>query len=216
MTNVLKAEQVSFRYQKDQKWLFQNRDFHFDCGKLVIIKGNSGSGKTTLLNILCSVIPKKITGFFSGEIYFENNPLTQYSLPQISPNISLMMQNPDLQLFFPTVELELAFGPENLNIEPTLIRERIDSVSQKLDIRNILQQSSSTLSFGQKKLTSFASLITLSPKVFLLDEPIAGLSAKNATKMKDCLMELRDQDKCIIATEHRKNLDDIADRIIEL
>jgi len=216
MNSILSLRNISFRYSSQGNWLLQN--FHLDCqqGEITLLKGESGSGKTTLLYLLCGIIPKMISGELHGKIMFEDNSIEERSLPQIAPDISIMMQMPDVQLFFPTVEMELAFAPENLQLPRTEIRSRIEKVSSQLEISHLLQQDTATLSFGQKKMVTLGALLTLSPQVFLLDEPTAGLSAQNSKLLKSVLQDLRNAGKTIIIAEHSPILDDLADKIVEL
>ncbi len=216
MNPILSLQNISFRYSAQNKWLFQNFNLCCKQGEITLLKGESGSGKTTLLHLLCGVIPKMITGEMRGEIIFEQNSLVNLSLPQIAPKISLMMQMPDVQLFFPTVEMELAFAPENLCVPRSEIQKRIEKVCQQYEISQLLQQDTATLSFGQKKMVTFAALLTLSPQVFLLDEPTAGLSEQNAERIKSVLTALKQAGKTIIIAEHNEHLDDLADEIVEL
>ncbi|MDO9576553.1 MAG: ATP-binding cassette domain-containing protein, partial [Candidatus Cloacimonadales bacterium] len=111
---MLQIKDLSFRYETSKKWLFQDFNFAAEKGEIVVISGDNGSGKTTLLNMICGVIPKMIKGDFSGEINLDDTAMKGLTLPQTAPLISLLMQEPDNQLFFPKVEQELAFGPENL------------------------------------------------------------------------------------------------------
>jgi energy-coupling factor transport system ATP-binding protein len=151
-----------------------------------------------------------------GKILFEEHSLKELTLPQIAPKISLMMQMPDVQLFFPTVEMELAFAPENLCLPRSETQKRIEKVCRQFEISHLLQQDTATLSFGQKKMVTFGALLTLSPQIFLLDEPTAGLSEHNSERIKSVLTELKQAEKTIIIAEHSAHLDDLADKIVEL
>jgi energy-coupling factor transporter ATP-binding protein EcfA2 len=216
MNSILTVQNLHFRYAADNKWLFQ--DFNLDCkqGEITLLKGESGSGKTTLLYLLCGIIPKMIDGEMQGKILFEEHSLKELTLPQIAPKISLMMQMPDVQLFFPTVEMELAFAPENLCLPRSETQKRIEKVCRQFEISHLLQQDTATLSFGQKKMVTFGALLTLSPQIFLLDEPTAGLSEHNSERIKSVLTELKQAEKTIIIAEHSAHLDDLADKIVEL
>ncbi|HHE37938.1 MAG TPA: ABC transporter ATP-binding protein [Candidatus Cloacimonetes bacterium] len=215
MTN-LKIQDLSFRYTKDTAWLLENFNFETESGDIIAVKGSSGSGKTTLLNILCGVIPKMISGDFHGKVFISHEDLKNLSLPQISPKISLLMQEPENQLFFPLVELELAFGPENLLVEPEKIKRRIDDSLQKLEIEDLRFENTADLSFGQKKLIAFTSLLTLSPDIYLLDEPSAGLSDKYVQIMKNIITELSRSGKIIFIADHMEKLLEISNKEINL
>ena len=213
---MLEIKNLSFRYTEQSNWLFQDFNFTAEKGEIVVISGDSGSGKTTLLNIICGVIPKMIKGDFSGEINLDDTAMKDLNLPQTAPLISLLMQEPDKQLFFPTVEQELAFGPENLQIPAAEIQNRINETLIKLQIEPLRFKETHTLSFGQKKIVTFASLLTLSPRVFLLDEITVGLSAAYSEIIKNILQELKADGKTIFLTDHSGELMELADKLITL
>ena len=213
---MLKLKNISFRYKGQNNWLLQDFSWSANKGDIITVQGSSGSGKTTFLNILCSVIPKTIKGKFSGFVIINNLDLADLSLPRIAPFVSLLMQEPDNQLFFPTVEQELAFAPENLNLSPKKIKSRIHEALQMLEIEDLIHQETSSLSFGQKKLVTFASILTLSPRIFLLDEPTAGL-AKDRTKiLKNLIRYLTNNGKIIFVTDYNKKFTDIANQTIDM
>jgi energy-coupling factor transport system ATP-binding protein len=213
---MLKLNNISFRYKDQDHWLLRDFSLKANKGDIVAVQGSSGSGKTTLLNILCGVIPKIFNGEFSGNISINNIDLAELSLPRIAPFASLLMQEPENQLSFPTVEQELAFGPENLNLKPDKITSRIQEALGVLEIENLRHQETSSLSFGQKKLVTFASILTLSPRIFLLDEPTAGLAQKKAKMLKNLIRSLANRGKIIFVADHNTNFTDIATHTIDM
>ena len=214
--NQLRVRNLSFKYFNAQKWILKDFSFFAENGDIVAVIGSSGSGKTTLLNILCSVIPKVIKGEFSGQISVNNENLENFSLPQIAPKMSLLMQEPEYQLFFPTVEQELAFAPENLKVNPQQILQNISQVLAKLNIESLRYLQTASLSFGQKKLVTFASILTLSPDVFLLDEPFAGISKEMIQIIKNIILELAQSGKIMFIVDHSDILLKSANKFIDM
>ena len=214
--NQLQVRDLSFKYFNAQKWILKDFSFLAENGDIIAVKGSSGSGKTTLLNILCSVIPKVIKGEFSGQISVDAEDLENFSLPQIAPKISLLMQEPEYQLFFPTVEQELAFAPENLKINPRQIQQKISQVLAKLNIESLRYFQTASLSYGQKKLVTFASILTLSPDVFLLDEPFAGISKEMIQTIKNVIQELARSGKIIFIVDHSEIFVKLANKTIDM
>ena len=213
---MLKLNNISFRYKDQDHWLLRDFSSEANKGDIVAVQGSSGSGKTTLLNIICGVIPQVFKGDFSGIVSINNIDLAELSLPRIAPFASLLMQEPENQLFFPTVEQELAFAPENLNLQPKVISNRIQNALEALEIEDLLHQETSSLSFGQKKLVTFASILTLSPRIYLLDEPTAGLAEDKAKTLKDLIRYLANKGKIIFVADHNTNFTDIANHAIDL
>ena len=213
---MLKLNNISFRYKSTSPLLINNFSFRAEKGDIIAVRGDSGTGKTTLLNIICSVIPKVFPGDLSGSISYNNVNISMLSLPEVAPHISLLMQHPDNQLFFPTVEQELAFAPENLNIPAKNIIKRIDDVLAKLDIEDLRYKETTSLSFGQKKLVTLASIITLSPDVYLLDEPFAGLSTEYIKLISDEIKTQADNGKIIFLAGHTTDIVQFTNRTIEM
>jgi energy-coupling factor transport system ATP-binding protein len=213
---MLKLNNISFRYKDQNHWLLHDFSFQAKKGNIVAVQGISGSGKTTLLNILCGVIPQVFKGDFSGIVSINNIDLAELSLPRIAPFASLLMQEPENQLFFPTVEQELAFGPENLNLKPKEIKDKIQEALNIFEIEKLRHKETSSLSFGQKKLVTFASILTLSPQIFLLDEPTAGLAEDKAKTLKDLIRSLANKGKIIFVADHNTNFTDIANHAIDM
>jgi len=213
---MIEVKDLTFKYNSNSPTILDKFNFQASAGEIIIIKGVSGSGKTTLLNLLCGVIPKMINGNVSGSIKINGVDINDLSLPQISPLASLLMQEPEIQLFFPLVEQELAFGPENLKVIPQEIATRIDSTLKLLGIEHLRDRETANLSFGEKKLVTLASLITLDPKIFLLDEPTAGISTKSIQELKGVIRSLTDQGKIIFLAEHQADIIAIPHRTIYL
>lgn len=213
---MLTIKNISFRYDIELSFLFKDLSFETRAGDIVSISGKSGSGKTTLLSIICGVIPKIIHGELNGKILIKDQDISKLSLPQTAPHISLLMQEPDQQLFFPTVEQELAFAPENLKVPKKIIEENISSVLLDLDIESLRFEETAFLSFGQKKLVTFASILTLSPDIYLLDEPSAGLSKKYIEKISIIIKKLSESGKIIFIADHNKDLLSLANKMIVL
>jgi len=213
---MLKIENLTFRYNSDSPLLLKGLDLEVKEGEVIHINGVSGSGKTTLLNLLCGVIPKLIQGDLSGRILIKGIDLNELSLPQTAPYISMLMQDPEVQLFFPTVEQELAFGPENLKVSPLEISVRISRALKILEIGHLRKRETASLSFGEKKLVALAALLTLDPKILLLDELTAGISTQQIPILQKLIKTLADSGKIIFLAEHHQELLDKVDHTIYL
>jgi len=212
---LLEISDLGFNYPQQQP-LFTNLNLQAEGGEIIAISGRSGSGKTTLLKLLCQVIPSITHGEIRGDIKISQQAITDFTLPQLATKLSLLMQEPENQLILPLVEQELAFGPVNLLIEPQEILRRIEETLQLLQIENLRYQPTAMLSFGQKKLVALASIITLSPQIFLLDEPSAGLSEYHLNLLMKVLKKLAESGKLIVIADHLPQILAIAHRTIVL
>ena len=214
--SIIKIQNLSFRYSRNQPWIVKNFSFNIDKSDIIAVTGKSGSGKTTLLYMLCGVIPKSINGELKGVIEVMDENIENLSLPQISPKVSLMMQETEYQLSFPIVEQELAFAPENLQLDPSEIENLIDDALMLLQIKTLRYEETDTLSFGQKKLVAFASILTLSPQIFLLDEPTSGLSSHYIQIITNVISKLSNEGKTIFIANPSPELLKISNKTIDL
>lgn len=212
---LLEISHLGFNYPQQQP-LFTNLNLQAEGGEIIAVSGSSGSGKTTLLKLLCQIIPNITQGEIRGNIQISQQDITDFTLPQLASKISLLLQEPENQLILPLVEQELAFGPENLLIEPQEIIRRLEQTLKLLQIEKLRYQPTAMLSFGQKKLVALASLITLSPQIFLLDEPSAGLSEYHLKLLMKVLKKLTESGKLIIIADHLPQMLSIANRTILL
>lgn len=213
---MLQSSNLCFRYPQQKDWIFRNLNLELHPGQVCAVTGPSGSGKSTLLYLLSGVIPKIIEGHREGQILLNGQDLNTLSLPRISTSLSLLLQEPDNQLFFPLVEQELAFGPENLCLPRDEIEKRVTDTLQILQIEDLRYCETWNLSYGQKKLVALASLLTMSAGIIMLDEPSAGLSDDYLILLQELINRLRDTGKAFLIADHNPVLLTKADQVIEL
>lgn len=188
-------------------------------GEQVCIIGSNGSGKSTLLAILNGLIYPT-----SGEFYAFDNQITEEVFDSIKDNefrsyfrtkVGFVFQNSDVQLFSPTVFDEIAFGPLQLNVTPEEVKTRVEDVLEMMNITKLRDRSPHTLSGGEKKKVSIATVLVNNPDVLLLDEPSAGLDPRTQLWLVELLQELGSFGKTIItATHDMEIIDQISKRAI--
>jgi cobalt/nickel transport system ATP-binding protein len=211
------VEHVSFAYPGHGPCL-DDVSFAVAAGERLVLLGPNGSGKSTMLHLLDGL-------YFpaTGSVCARGQPLTEAALehPPFGPcfrqQVGLLFQNSDVQLFCPTVEDELAFGPLQLRWPPAEIREHIADTLRLLEIERLRQRPPQSLSGGEKKRVALASLLVLKPAVLLLDEPTAGLDPRSQSLMLDLLEALRPTGVTLITATHELTLvPHLADRAIVL
>lgn len=210
---LLNIQNLFLKYNQTDEWLIKDMNLAAEKNEIILIKGPNGCGKTSLLSMLCGIIPKAIRGIIGGLVFIDDIDISALTLPELSPLISIVFQEPEMQLSFPQVEQELAFGPENLKVPANEIRKRIENISELLEISNLVKSEIATLSYGQKKLVAVAAVFSLSPDIILLDELADGLSDTSIQNIKKCIQYFR-EDKLIIISSSTHTFNDIADRII--
>ncbi|SMP78125.1 cobalt/nickel transport system ATP-binding protein [Desulfonatronum zhilinae] len=152
-------------------------DFHLslDPAERVGLVGPVGSGKTTLLLTLVGLIPLR-----QGSLLFQGRPVrTKTDLAALRRGLGLVFQNPDDQLFSPTVLEDVAFGPLNLGRSSAEARAESLAILDQLNLSHLAHRQPHTLSGGQKRLVSLATVLVMQPQILLLDEPTNDLDARS-------------------------------------
>ena len=211
---VFDVREVTFRYR--HVTALDNLSLAILPGQRVALLGANGSGKSTLLRLLDGLaFPEK------GSITFCGEPLTEERLQDAKfacpfrRRVGLVFQNPDIQLFSPTVFDEVAFGPLQLQWPKEKVRATVEEMLEVMRITQLKDRSPHHLSTGEKKRVTLASVLVLDPEVLLLDEPTAALDPKSASQMIDFLIGLRGGAKTVITTTHALDIvEDIADECL--
>ncbi len=164
------------------------------------LTGNNGSGKTTLLRLLVGLLKPK-----SGTIKIFNEILTRdkNQLWKLRQRIGFLFQNPDDQLFAPTIEEDVGFGVRNLGLEEDEVKERVEWALEAVNLTEYRKFSPYDLSWGQKKRAALAGLLVMKPKLLILDEPFANLDFRSIYNHLKILETLRKEEKMsILFTTH--------------
>lgn len=187
-------------------------------GEKVAILGANGSGKSTLLKLLDGLLYPS-----SGELWAFAKPLTQETMADAEyalafrRRVGLVFQDPDVQLFSPTVWDEVAFGPLQLGLLKEEVSERVKATLALLEIERLAQRPPHRLSDGEKKKVALASVLSLEPEVLLLDEPTASLDPRSQSHLVELITELHQAGKTIVtATQDLDIVEEIADRVYVL
>jgi cobalt/nickel transport system ATP-binding protein len=178
-------------------------------GEMFCIIGLNGSGKSTILHIMNALIFPD-----SGEMTFDGNPVTEKMLKRrdfgmlFRQRMGYIFQNPDMQLFCPTVFDELLFGPLQLGLPYETAAERAGETLDFLGIGYLKERPVYMLSGGEKKRVAIASVLTMNPDILLVDEPLSNLDPRTQTYFTELLLELNQAGKTIIFTTHHLDLID--------
>ena len=181
-------------------------------GQRIAVLGANGSGKSTLLRLLDAL-------YFvnSGELLFDGAPVTEAALQadefafNFRGRVGLVFQNPDVQLFNPTVFDEVAFGPLQLRWPREQIVEKVAQMLDQMEIAPLKDRSPHRLSGGEKQRVALASVLILDPEVLLLDEPTAALDPKSQSQMVDFLSDRSSGKTIVTATHDLDIIEEIAD-----
>ncbi|GAB6286144.1 MAG: ATP-binding cassette domain-containing protein [Methanoregula sp.] len=144
----------------------------------IAVIGSNGAGKSTLF--------KHFNGIFkptSGSILVRGEPITKQNSREIRKFVGIVFQNPDDQIFSPTVEQDVAFGPTNLGLDPETIHHRVHEALKVVGIEHLASRVPHHLSGGEKKRVAIAGVIAMEPEVLVLDEPTAGLDPRGVADL---------------------------------
>jgi len=213
MTPIFDLRGVSYSYA-NRFTALQEINLQIQVGERLAVVGANGCGKSTLLHILDGLLFP--TG---GEVWAYGHRLTEDQLRKacfmsfFRQRVGLLFQNPDVQLFCPTVLDEIAFGPMQLDCPQEEALEKSLEIMKILGLEKIAQRSPHQLSGGEKKKVALASMLSVNPDVLLLDEPTGGLDPRTQCWLVEVLGELHAMGKTTVAATHDLSiLEEIADR----
>jgi cobalt/nickel transport system ATP-binding protein len=167
--HIVEVKQLRHIYS-DGTVALRDVSFRIHHGESVAIIGANGAGKSTLL--------MHLNGYLSataGEIRIGDFPLTRTTLPEIRRTVGMVFQDPDDQLFMPTVHDDVAFGPLNLGFPPAEVEQRVRDALERVGAGHLQNKAPYHLSGGEKKRVAIATVLSMAPDILVLDEPTSGL-----------------------------------------
>ena len=191
-------------------------DIRIEKGQEVAFIGANGSGKSTLLHMLDGLIfPDRGTIAALGKELSEKVFGDQEFSRNFRMKVGLVFQNPDIQLFCPTVKEDILFGPLHLGMDKRRIERSFERVGELMDVVKLLDRSPHQLSLGEKKRVAIASVLVMEPEVILLDEPTASLDPRTSRHLIDAIARLGGEGRTvIISTQDIHIVSEVADRVI--
>jgi len=214
----LVVDNVSFRYPGACRSALSNVSLDISQGDVMLVAGPSGCGKSTLTLALCGIIPGRIGGRFRGSVHLGGLALSSLEPHQIATQVGMVFQDPASQLITPTVETEVAFGPENLALPRHDISRRVEQALQATGTDHLRHASTASLSGGEKQRVAIAATLAMRPDILVLDEPCSDLDPQGTQDILAVLRRLnRDHGMTIVIVEHR--IDEVlpwVDRVVLL
>ncbi len=204
--HVVEVHGVSFAYP-DGTSALQDVSFRIEHGEAVALVGANGAGKSTLLLHLNGYLPLQ-----RGEIRVGDIPLTKETAASVRRSVGLVFQDPDDQLFMPTVEEDVAFGPLNAKLPADEVRQRVTDALTRVGMAHRRERPPYRLSAGEKRAVAIATVLALSPDVLVMDEPSSYLDPRSRRRLIDLLRSFGHTR--IIATHDLELVVDVCTRVM--
>jgi cobalt/nickel transport system ATP-binding protein len=183
-TPALEVEQLAFAYPDGRQVLF-GVDLRVEPGERVAILGPNGAGKTTLVLHLNGVL-----GGGTGQVRVAGLPVTKEHLREIRRRVGIVFQDPDDQLFMPSVRDDVAFGPANLGLRGDELNTRVRNALGAVGMEDVVDRAPHHLSFGQRRRVAVATVLAMHPEILVLDEPSSNLDPAARRELADILSGL--------------------------
>jgi len=199
---VVETNDITYEYPDGTKAL-EKVNFKVDQGKIVALLGPNGAGKSTLFLHFNGILrPSSGSVDIDGEIVnYEKKDLMR-----IRQKVGIVFQNPDDQLFAPTVLEDVAFGPMNMGLTKEDVEERVKEALSRVGMEGFEKKPPHHLSGGQKKRVAIAGILAMKPKIMVLDEPTSGLDPKGASQILRLLYKLNQEGMTIVISTHDVDL----------
>jgi energy-coupling factor transport system ATP-binding protein len=200
---LLEIEGLTFRYRRATEPALRDLSLTVEAGEVLLVAGPSGCGKSTLIRAINGLIPHAYRGELRGSVRLDGRSTGEMRLREIGRRIGTVLQDPERQIVASTVASELAFGPENVGIDPDEIGRRMDRVAERTSIGHLLERTVDELSGGERQLITVAGALMLEPSLLVVDEPLANLDPATAHRLLSILRDQADRGTAIVIVEHR-------------
>jgi len=181
---TISVEGLGFAYP-DGTVALSDVDLHVHPGERVALLGPNGAGKTSLvLHLNGILLPQK------GSVQVSGLELTGETSAEVRRRVGLVFQDPDDQLFMPTVRRDVAFGPLNLGLDHDEVRRRVDAALAAVDIEDLADRPPNHLSLGQRRRAAIAGVLAMEPEIMVLDEPTSNLDPATRRELAAVLLSL--------------------------
>ena len=193
MKNYLQINDLNFSYPDGYEAL-KNINLEINKGDTLGVLGPNGAGKTTFILHLNGIL-----GNLDDSIYINNLSINEENLKKIREKVGIVFQDPDDQLFMPTVLEDVMFGPKNFGYTNEEAESKAIEALEKVKMKDFLNKPPHHLSFGQKRKVAIASVIAINPELIVLDEPSSNLDPASRRELIEILKNL---DVTIILVTH--------------
>ncbi len=196
---ILQVEKLTFGYQEGEPVL-RDISFSLETNQPTVLLGPNGAGKSTLMfNLLGLYKPG------AGEIFFQGQSLESLGEETLRQKLAYIFQNPDDQVFAPTVREDILFGPLQFGMDSQLTTDRLTGIVEQLQISHLLERNPRHLSYGEKRRVALAGVLIMEPEIIFFDEPLAFLDPPGRKLFIEILAQLKREGKSLFVATHDLN-----------
>lgn len=192
---LIEFKNVSFRYDPTLPEVLHDITFDINKGDVIAVLGHNGAGKSTLVKHALGLLKPT-----SGDVLLRGIPSKKNTVARAAQTVGYVFQSPGHMLFAPTVEEELAFGPENLKLPESEVKENVDWAIKTVNMEEYADSPPLALSYGQQKRVSIAAILSMRTRVLVMDEPTAGQDYWNYRSFMDSILEMPGFDSIVFIT----------------
>jgi len=198
---MIKVADLHFKYGNIDLEVLRGLSFSIEKGEFVALIGQNGAGKTTLLKQFNALL--KPTG---GSVQIAGLDTANSTTGELARKVGFLFQNPDHQIFMPTVFKEIGFGPKNLHLSKAEIDARVEEAAEAVGLSAFLGQNPLLLSKGQRQRVAFASVLSMKPEILVLDEPTTGQDYQEGIEIMEMVLKLNQLGHTIVFVTHDMEL----------
>jgi energy-coupling factor transport system ATP-binding protein len=200
---MIRLDNVSYTYPFQSRKSLDSVSFEVKQGEAVLFTGSSGSGKSTLVRIINGLAPHYYRGEITGTVLIDGKDNAGREIHEIASDVGTLFQDPEHQFFALSVEDELAFAHECRGVSPSEIRATVLKMIERFSLKKVAHSRIFDLSEGEKQKVALASIISLRPRIVILDEPSANLDPGATENLASILVYLKKQGITIVIVDHR-------------
>jgi len=215
---MIKFSNVSLVYPTSTQTILEGLTFSIEEGEMVLVIGSTGTGKSSLLRLINGLVPHHTGGILAGDVTVDGISTQLVRPGELAHLIGIVGQNPSSGFVTDTVEEELVFSMESLNVAPDAMRKRVEEILDLLALAPLRNRAISTLSGGEQQRLAIGSALVMHPKILVLDEPTSALDPIAAEEVLSIIHRLvHDLSLTVVIAEHRlERVIGFADRIIHI
>jgi energy-coupling factor transporter ATP-binding protein EcfA2 len=219
VTHAIEVSDLWWRYSQETDWVLNGVNLEVQYGETVCIVGPTGAGKTTLLSCIQSLLPHSFPmGTIKGKVVVDGADTSTTKAARLAGRVGMAFEDAEAQFVFPSVEDDLTFGLENLNIGGEEASRRLKFVQEEFGIAELMGRTAAELSGGQKQRVSIAGLVAVQPRILLLDEPTSELDPVGKTEVMNLIRKIKQtlNTTIVIVEQDLEDVVPLADRFLLL